>query len=256
MVVGGVLASLNYGLEYAEGELTWLGMVQKIVQSTVVAGASAALITGMIVGLSLMFPFAIPVLLPVIFALQMVSIIFLGPLLLDLAKDWWEVLNGQNLLDASTTILQKAARVLEDVSKTVHNSYTKAKNSTWRGLSVWANWLARLVGLDRAMRMARNNLRQLGLDTWFNWLAYQSQWMTEQTSLISSSIAWWGYNSAIAVRRAAMGNSIATVVTTQFQNAISTTDGLLRSIEQYGSSAQRNVSQGLLALQPHQRWLQ
>ena len=73
-------------------------MVYKIVESSIIAGAGAVIVTGLIVGISLLFPFVIPIFMPVLFALQIVSLVFLGRQLVPLAKGWWEVLNGQELL--------------------------------------------------------------------------------------------------------------------------------------------------------------
>ena len=106
VVVGGLLASLEFGLQYAEGKVTWREMVGKIVESTIIAGAGALIAEGLIIGISLAFPFLIPIFLPVIFARQMASLVFLGQQLVPLAKGWWAVLNGQELLDASVTVLK------------------------------------------------------------------------------------------------------------------------------------------------------
>ena len=60
IVVGGLLACLECGLEYAEGKMTWNEMVYKIVEATIIAGAGAFIVTGLIVGISLLFPFVNP----------------------------------------------------------------------------------------------------------------------------------------------------------------------------------------------------
>ena len=78
-------------------------MVDKIVKASVFAGLGGLIITGLIIGISLLFPFLIPIFAPLMFALQIVSLVFLGRHLVKLAQGWWEVLDGAGKL-ASWTI--------------------------------------------------------------------------------------------------------------------------------------------------------
>ena len=101
VVVDGALACLECGLDYAEGKITWREMVQMVVRSGVIAGGGAFITTGLIVGISLLFPFLIPILTPVLFVLQATSLAFLGAKSVRLAKGWMAVLDRQQLLDHS-----------------------------------------------------------------------------------------------------------------------------------------------------------
>ena len=101
VVVDGALACLECGLDYAEGKITWREMVQMVVRSGVIAGGGAFITTGLIVGISLLFPFLIPILTPVLFVLQATSLAFLGAKGVRLAKGWMAVLDRQQLLDHS-----------------------------------------------------------------------------------------------------------------------------------------------------------
>ena len=67
-------------------------MVSRTVTSIITAGAGATLVAGLVLGMSLTFPFLISILLPALFAIQTASIVFLGPQIVSLAKGWWNVL--------------------------------------------------------------------------------------------------------------------------------------------------------------------
>ena len=60
VVVGGALACLECGLDYAEGKITKREMVQRVVRAGVMDGGGAFFTTGIIVGISLALPFHDP----------------------------------------------------------------------------------------------------------------------------------------------------------------------------------------------------
>lgn len=97
VVVSGALACIECGLDYAEGKITWRKMVQEVVGTGVIAGGGAFVTTGIIVGISLLFPFLIPMLTPVLFVLQVASLAFMGAKSFELAKGWWTALERQQL---------------------------------------------------------------------------------------------------------------------------------------------------------------
>ena len=97
VVVGGALACLECGLDYAEGKITKREMVQRVVRAGVMDGGGAFFTTGIIVGISLLFPFMIPILTPVLFVLQGASFALMGARGVKLAKGWWTVLERQQL---------------------------------------------------------------------------------------------------------------------------------------------------------------
>lgn len=78
VIMGGLLLCLECGLQYAEGKITWNQMVDKIVRASALAGLSAFIVTGLIVGLNILFPPLIPMLAPALFVLQIVSLVFLA----------------------------------------------------------------------------------------------------------------------------------------------------------------------------------
>ncbi len=239
VVVGGVLACLECGLEYTEGKITRQEMVRKIVERGIIAGAGALIMVGLIVGISLLFPFLIPIFLPAIVVLQVASLVFLGQQLIPLAKGWWEVLNGQELLDSTVEILGYVGSSLRSLFRDVEESF----------LSVVWDWIAATsdrVGIDRAWEMAAALVQRLGLDRALVWFASQTKAVTGKTAELASALKSWDYLSEVDVEVSALKESIASVVTSQFQGAISTTDELLRSINNYRKEANLQVPSSLL----------
>ena len=107
VVVCGLLSRLECGLKYAEGKITWGTMVSKIVNLSIVAGTMAFTITGLIVGVSLAFPFLIPIFAPLLIVLQTVGLVFLGQQVIMLAKGWWEVLHAEEGLVTLAEVLER-----------------------------------------------------------------------------------------------------------------------------------------------------
>lgn len=239
VVVGALLACLECGLEYAEGNITWNEMVYKIVESSIIAGVGAFIITGLIVGISLLFPFVIPIFMPVSYALQIVSLVFLGRQLVPLAKGWWEVLKGQELLDASTV-------VLKDVGKNLRSFFREAEENILNVVRDWISMTADRVGLDKAWELAVAFIQQLGVDRALVWFAAQTEALRRRAGDVASFLKSWDYQ--LEVDESGIRESIVGVVTTQFQDAIATTDELLRSISDIRKDANMQVTDSLLAV--------
>ncbi len=237
VVVGSLLACLEYGLIYAEGKMTWREMVGKIVESAIIVGAGALIAAGVIVGISLVFPFLIPIFLPVIFALQIASLVFLGRQLVPLAKGWWDVLNGQELLDASVL-------VLKDVGSSLRKAFKDAEENVLNVVWDWIAATADRVGIDRAWDLAVEMVHRLGIDRALVWFASQTQAITGKAADLTSALKTWDYLPEVDVN--AVKESIADVVTSEFQDAIATTEELLRSIGDYRKNVNLRVVDSLL----------
>ena len=78
VVVGGTIACLECGLDYAEGKITRREMMQGVMRTGVTEGGAAFVTTGIIVGISLLFPFLIPILTPALIVLQAASLALMG----------------------------------------------------------------------------------------------------------------------------------------------------------------------------------
>lgn len=239
VVAGGLLACLEYGLQYAEGEITWPQMVRKVIASTIIAGAGAFIAAGLIVGISLMFPFLIPIFLPVIFAIQVAGMVFLGRQLVPLAIGWWNVLNGQQLLDAASSVLKAAGSELRNV-------YEEAEGNVLDVVWGWVVAMADRVGLDTAWKSAIRIIRTLGVDQAWVWFAEQTQTVVGKAAGVASTLSSWDYESDLDEDVDSLRESIATVISSEFQNAISATDELLRSIGDYRKNANHKAAEPLL----------
>ena len=214
VVAGALLACLECGLDYAEGNITWTKMVDKIVKASVVAGLGGLIITGLIIGISLLFPFLIPIFAPLMFALQIVSLVFLGRHLVKLAQGWWEVLDGAGKLDDFADIMGNAQSAMINAFKELREE----------GFGSGLGWLDAL-----AIRVGADNV--------WEWIATRTQFIIDKTGEITDSISDWDVLAEFDA--GAIGESVARVVATEFEEAITTTDELLQSISEYGDSANR-----------------
>lgn len=214
VIAGALLACLEYGLEYAEGNITWSQMVDKVVKVSIFAGLGGMIIAGLIIGVSLLFPFMIPIFAPLMFALQIVSLLFLSRHLFKLAQGWWEVLDGAGKLADFVAILGNARTVMESAFDELRDA----------GAGTIIGWLEALA--DR-----------VGADTVWEWIAAQTQFAMEKAGELTDSISVW--DSFLTIDTGAVGEAVARVVATEFEDAISTTGQLLQSIADYEKSAHR-----------------
>ena len=203
VAIGAVLLSLEYGLLYAEGKISWERMVRSILESALVAGIGGFLITGLIVGLALLFPVLLPIVTPVLFALSISSVVFLGPRAYKLAKGWWSVLDGQERLEDAIAILTSCKDVLSGI-------YSKVVGNRLSSLWIW--------------------IKGLGGAAW-SWSASQTAWVRERAGEFVHALAKWDYLPDLPdLNVGSVSESIARVVAAEFCAAISATDALLDSI--------------------------
>ena len=214
VVAGALLACLECGLDYAEGNITWTKMVDKIVKASVFAGLGGLIIAGLIIGISLLFPFLIPIFAPLMFALQIVSLVFLGRHLVKLAQGWWEVLDGAGKLDDFADIMGNAQSAMINAFKEIREE----------GFGSGLGWLDAL-----AIRVGADNV--------WEWIATRTQFVIDKTGEITDSISDWDVLPEFDA--GAISESVARVVATEFEEAITTTDELLQSISEYGDRTNR-----------------
>ncbi|MXX23951.1 MAG: hypothetical protein F4Z82_00690 [Caldilineaceae bacterium SB0668_bin_21] len=214
VIVGAFLACLECGLEYAAGNITWSEMVDKIVKTSIFAGLGGLVITGLIIGITLFFPFLIPFLTPLLFALQIVSLLFLGRHLFKLAQGWWEVLDGAGKLADFADIVGNAQSALG-------NAYNELKDEGFSSVLRWLEALARRVGADNV----------------WEWIATHTQFVIDKAGEFTAPLAESDFLEEFDA--GAIAESVARVVATEFEGAISTTEGLLQSIGDYRASAYR-----------------
>ena len=89
-------------------------------------------------------------------------------------------------------------------------------------------------------------IQRLGIDKAWVWFAAQKQEVARNAADLASALRTWEYQSEVDVNVNAIKESIASVVTSEFQDAISTTEGLLRSIGDYGKDANLRAVDSIL----------
>ena len=233
VIMGGLLLCLECGLLYAEGKITWKQMVDKIVKASAWAGLSAFIITGLIVGLNILFPPLIPMMAPVLFVLQIVSLVFLAHYAVKIAEGWWEVLQDYELLNEFVAVLET---VDDFVRQMVSDTEDNILNVVWE----WIEGLAQRVGIDRAWGMAIGFLQRIGIDSAWNWFASQTQAVREQASVLFSSLNVWEMPD-LDIDVGEIRKAIANVINIEFRDALITTVEIRRSIRDYLGSAGRGA---------------
>ena len=229
VIMGGMLLCLECGLQYAEGKITWNQMVDKIVRASAIAGLSAFIVTGLIVGLNILFPPLIPMLAPALFVIQIVSLAFLAHYAVKIAKGWWEVLKDYDLKNEFVSVLE----TLEDfVREMIDDTDDSILNVVWE----WIEGLAQRVGIDRAWEMAIGFVQRIGIDRAWNWFASRTRTVREHASVLFSSFSAWDFPD-FDVDEGEMREEIADVINLEFREALETTNLIRRSlIDNLGSA--------------------
>ena len=89
-------------------------------------------------------------------------------------------------------------------------------------------------------------VQRLGIDRALVWFASQTKAITGKAADLTSALKTWDYLPEVDVNVNAVKESIADVVTSEFQDAILTTDELLRSIGDYRKNANLRVADSIL----------
>ena len=233
IIMGGLLLCLECGLSYAEGKITWEQMVRKIVRASALAGLFAFIITGLIVGLGILFPPLIPILALVLFVLQIVSLVFLAYHAVKIAEGWWEVLKEYDLKNEFVGVL----KTVEDfVHEMVDDTEDNILNVVWE----WIEGLAQWVGIDRAWEMAIGFVQRKGIDSAWNWFASQTRAVREQASVLLSSLNAWDFPD-FDIDVGEMRKEISNVINLEYRVALETTDQIRRSLRDNFGSAGREA---------------
>ena len=206
-------------------------MVEKVVRAAALAGLSAFIVTGLIVGLNLLFPPLLPMLAPVLFVLQIVSLVFLAPHAVKIAKGWWEVLQEHGLLN-------EFAEVLEDVEDFMREMVDDTHDNILVVVWEWIEGLAERVGIDRAWQIAAGFLQKLGVENAWNWFASQTQAVKKQASILVESFNEWDLPD-LDIDKDDFRKAIAKVIDIDFRDALMTTNEIKRSMRDYLEGADR-----------------
>ena len=237
VVLGALLGILEYGLDYAEGKITWREMTTQTVWKSIQAGSLGFIIAGIIIGISLAFPFLIPILAPLLIILQAVGLVFLTHQVIELGVGWWNALDVEQGLEIFDEILEDIGYNLREQYNAVVKGVRKQARGwlgiaggAWEWVWAWADW----------------GLRKLGIYDAFAWFAYQTAPVRKSASDFIASLLWWGYDPYVKVTKRDVEKSIADVVANEFKEAISTTSALRHSIDDFRSIHRRKSDPALL----------
>ncbi len=248
IIMGGLIICLECGLLYAEGAITWEQMIEKIIEATLFAGALSVVITGLIVGLGLLFPALLLALVPVLFVLQIVSLVFLAQHAITLAKGYWDVLNESGMIKEAGEILAKTETFMrETVSETGSGANAQMRE--------WTRGLARWVGWQRAWSMVRGLYERMGADKAWAWFATKTDLVGGHASDLLTPLQEWGHIPdfdlsmprfslpqldvpelglpEVRINIDEVKERIATVIYVDFRPALDTTSQLRNSLDEY-----------------------
>lgn len=235
VILGGLVLCLECGLLYVEGKISWKEMIDKIVKGSTMAGLYAFIVTGLIIGLNMLFPPLLPLLAPVLFVLQIVSLVFMAQYAVKIAQGWWEVLKKHDLVN-------EFVEVLEDVDNFVREIIDDTDDNILTAVWEWIEGLAERVGIDRAWQMAFGFLQRIGIENAWNWFASRTQAVKQQASVLFDSLKAWEFPD-LDIDQGEIGKAIARVIDIDFRDALDTTDRIQRSLEDYLGSASREVTE-------------
>ena len=137
VIIGGLLACLECGLLYAEGKITWEGMVTKIIRRILFAGGLSFVITGILVGLGLLFPGLIPLLIVPMYVIQVVGLLFLAKYAVSLGKRYWALLEKHGLLPEACRMLGLAEKILRETIDELDQSLADKVIEWIRSIAMW-----------------------------------------------------------------------------------------------------------------------
>ena len=208
-------------------------MVEKVVKAAALAGLSAFIVTGLIVGLNLLFPPLLPMLAPVLFVLQIVSLVFLAQYAVKIAKGWWELLQEHGLLNEFADVLEDVEDFMREMVDDTHDNILVV---VWE----WIEGLTERVGIDRAWQIAAGFLQKIGVENAWNWFASRTQAVKKQASILIDSLNEWDFPD-LDIEEDAFRKAVAKVIDIDFRDALITTNEIKRSMRDYLESADREV---------------
>ena len=103
----------------------------------------------------------------------------------------------------------------------MHNAFTELREEGAGAALGWLEALAERVGADKV----------------WEWIASRTQFAMEKAGDLTDSLSTWESFSTLDARP--IGEAVARVVATEFEEALSTTDQLLQSIADFETTAHR-----------------
>ena len=123
IIMAATLSCLESGLLYARGEITRDELTHRIVDSSILAGATSFIVAGLMIGLAMLFPPLILAVAPAMLPLQIVSFLFLGYRFTALGKSWYDYLIQQDFGGNFCRVLKSADRILSETLDEVRDGF-------------------------------------------------------------------------------------------------------------------------------------
>ena len=193
VIFSGLIICLECGLLYAEGKITWEKMVTKVMRSILLAGGLAFIITGLLVGLGLLFPGLIAILVVPMFIIQIVGLVFLAEHAISLSGRYWELLEKHCLIFEACLILRITEEKLREIIDELKGSVSDKIREWMLSIAEWFGW-------ERAKAIVEGLQDRLGPDRFGVWSATQSQLVARYASDSVSPLNNWGYASDQHIR--------------------------------------------------------
>ena len=137
VIVGALFACLECGLQYAERKITWEEMVTKIIRRSLFAGALSFVITGLLVGLGLLFPGLIPLLIIPMYIVQIVGLVFLAKHAVSLGKRYWALLEKHGLVLEACQVLKETENIVRETIDELEQSVAEKILEWFRRIATW-----------------------------------------------------------------------------------------------------------------------
>ena len=186
VIVSGLLSCLECGLLYAEGTITWEEMVIKVIKSTLIAGGLSFIITGLLVGLGLLFPGLIPLMVAPIFLVQIVGLVFLAQHAVSLGKRYWEIFEKHGLI-------LEACQVLREAEKNLRETVERLEQSIAERIRMWLGSIAARIFWKRTDPNTVGFHNISGMDRAWGAIASQTQFVSRYASDTVSLLKVQGY---------------------------------------------------------------
>ena len=186
VIVSGILTSLECGLQYADKKITWKEMVTKIKKGILFAGGLSFLITGLLVGLGLIFPGLIPLLVVPMFVIRIVGLVFLAQNAVSLGKRYWELIEEHGLIF-------EACQVLREAEEKLRETVDELKQSIADRIREWLRSIAIRILWKRAVPSTVGFREISGADRVPVWLATQTQLVSRYAADTVSPLKIRGY---------------------------------------------------------------
>ena len=186
VIVSGLITCLECGLQYAEGSVTWEEMVTKVIKRILFAGGLSFIITGLLVGLGLLFPGLIPLLVVPMFVVQIVGLVFLAQYAVNLGKRYWELLEEHGLILEACQMLREAEGKLRETVDELEQSLADRIREWLRVIAIRILWKRAVPATDGFREIS-------GADRVWVGLASQTQLVSRYASDTVSPLSIRGY---------------------------------------------------------------